>query len=155
PLSALPRYIELVRKGDKLERPTEQLRAERQRIIDEYRSLLGSDEERAAFDQKLGVSHLVFPYVAEHKFYCDHWLTTCFFNKVRQFGDLFVRYQVIDAQADIFQLHHTEISQVIANIMNAWAAGSEPAQRDYWKPIIAERRRMLQVLAEWNAPPAI
>lgn len=155
PLSALPHYIELVRKGDKLERPTEALKQERQRIIDEYRSLLGSDDERAAFDQMLGVSHLVFPYVEDHKFYCEHWLTTCFFNKVRQFGDLFKRYEVIDEQSDIFHLHHTEISQVIANIMNSWAAGSPPAQRDYWKPIVAERRRMLKVLAEWNAPPAI
>jgi pyruvate,water dikinase len=155
PLSALPHYIELVRKGNNLERPTEALKAERQRIIDEYRSLLGSDDERAAFDQMLGVSHLVFPYVEDHKFYCEHWLTTCFFNKVRQFGDLFARFKVIDEQSDIFQLHHTEISNVITNIMNSWAAGSEPAQRDYWKPIIAERRRMLKVLAAADAAPAI
>jgi len=155
PLSALPHYIELVRKGDKLERPTEALKLERKRIIEEYRSLLGSDDERAAFDQMLGVSHLVFPYVEDHKFYCEHWLTTCFFNKVREFGDLFARFKVIDEQSDIFQLHHTEISLVIANIMNSWAAGSEPAQRDYWKPVITERRRMLKVLAEWDAPPAI
>jgi len=155
PLSALPHYIELVRKGGNLERPTETLRVERQRIIEEYRSLLGTDEERAAFDQMLAVSHLVFPYVEDHKFYCEHWLTTCFFNKVRQFGDLLQRYELIDKQEDIFHLHHTEITQVIGNIMNSWAAGSPPAQRDYWKPIISERRRMIKVLGEWQAPPAI
>lgn len=155
PLSALPHYIEQVRKGDKLERPTEQIRAERQRIIDEYRALLPTEEEKAAFDQMLGICHLVFPYVENHKFYCEHWLTTCFFNKVREFGDLLVRYGMVDKQEDIFHLQHTEINQALGNIMNAWAAGSAPAQKDYFKPVIAERRRVLKVLAEWQAPPAI
>ncbi len=155
PLSALPHYIEKVRKGDSLERPTETLKLERQRIIDEYRSLLPTDEEKAAFDQMLSVSHLVFPYVEDHKFYCEHWLTTAFFNKMRQFGDLLQRYELVDKQEDIFHLHHTEISQVLSNIMNSWAAGSPPSQPDYWQPIIKERRRMLKVLGEWQAPPAI
>jgi len=46
PLSALPHYIELIRKGTSLERPTEALKAERDRIVNEYRELLGSDEEK-------------------------------------------------------------------------------------------------------------
>ena len=155
PLSALPHYIDRVKQGDNLERPTEQLRAERERIISEYRELLNTDEERAAFDQMLSVSHLVFPYVEDHKFYCEHWLTTRFFSKIRQFGDLLARYEVIDDREDIFQLHHTEITQVLTNIMNAWAAGSAPVARDHWKPIIARRRDMLKTMAEWHAPPAI
>lgn len=155
PLSALPHYIELVRQGDALQRPTEQLRAERERIIDEYRGLLNSEEERAAFDQMLGVCHLVFPYVEDHKFYCEHWLTTCFFNKIREFGRLLARYETIDDPEDIFHLHYTEVEQVLANIMNAWAAGSPPPARDHWKPVIARRKEILAKLAEWQAPPAI
>jgi pyruvate,water dikinase len=103
----------------------------------------------------LGVSHLVFPYVEDHKFYCEHWLTTCFFNKIREFGALLARYGVIDDQEDIFHLHHTEVTQVLTNIMNSWAAGSPPPHRDYWKPVIAERKRMLKVLSAWQAPPAL
>jgi pyruvate,water dikinase len=155
PLSALPHYIELVKQGESLERPTEKLKQERARIVSEYRKLLGTEDERAAFDQMLAVCHLVFPYVEDHKFYCEHWLTTCFFNKFRDFGALLVRYGVLDDQEDIFHLHYTEIEQSLANVMNSWAAGSSPSNRDYWKPIIAERKRMLEVLAEWQAPPAI
>ncbi len=155
PLSALPHYIELVKQGESLERPTEKLKQERARIVSEYRKLLGTEDEQAAFDQMLAVCHLVFPYVEDHKFYCEHWLTTCFFNKFRDFGALLVRYGVLDDQEDIFHLHYTEIEQSLANVMNSWAAGSSPSNRDYWKPIIAERKRMLEVLAEWQAPPAI
>ena len=155
PLSALPHYIALIKQGTSLDRPTERLRQERARIIKEYRSLLGSDEEKAAFDQMLAVSHLVFPYVEDHKFYCEHWLTTCFFNKVREFGALLKRFRVLDNQEDVFHLKYTEVEEALANVMNSWAAGSPPAQQDYWKPIVKERRAMLEVLKGWQAPPAI
>ncbi|MFT5321072.1 MAG: pyruvate,water dikinase [Pseudohongiellaceae bacterium] len=155
PLSALPHYIELVKKGVSLKRPTEELRAERERIITEYRDLLNTDEEKGAFDQMLAVSHLVFPYVEDHKFYCEHWLTTCFFNKIREFGDLLEMHGIIEKSDDIFQMHHTEVNLTLGNLMNSWAAGSRPVNQGYWPPIIAERRRMLEVLKEWQAPPAI
>jgi pyruvate,water dikinase len=155
PLSALPHYIELIKQGDSLERPTEALKAERERIISEYRDLLGSEEEKHAFDQMLAVSHLVFPYVEDHKFYCEHWLTTVFFNKIRDFGKLLKSQGVIEDADDIFHMHHTEVNLTLGNVMNAWAAGSEPVNKDYWPPIIAERRRMIEVLKTWAAPPAI
>ncbi len=155
PLSALPHYIELIRQGNSLERPTEQLRTERARIIGEYRELLASDEEKTAFDQMLGICHLVFPYVEDHKFYCEHWLTTVFFNKIRDFGKLLKSQGVIEEANDIFHMHHTEVNLTLGNVMNAWAAGSEPVNKGYWPPIIAERRRMIEVLKTWAAPPAI
>jgi pyruvate,water dikinase len=155
PLSALPHYIELIKQGDSLERPTEALKAERERIISEYRDLLGSEEEKHAFDQMLAVSHLVFPYVEDHKFYCEHWLTTSFFNKVRDFGRLLTRHGMLEDAEDIFQLTHAEINMTLGNLMNSWAAGSKPVNTGYWPPIIAERRRMLEVMKQWQAPPAI
>jgi pyruvate, water dikinase len=155
PLSALPHYIELIKKGTSLDRPTAQLKEERKRIIHEYRELLNTDEDRAAFDQMLAVSHLVFPYVEDHKFYCEHWLTTSFFNKIREFGDLLEMHGIVEASEDIFHMHHTEVNLTLGNLMNSWAAGSRPVNQGYWPPIIAERKRMLEVLKEWQAPPAI
>ena len=61
----------------------------------EYRELLRSEEERQAFDQMLGLCHLVFPFVENHKFYCEHWFTTLFFKKVREFGELLVANGVL------------------------------------------------------------
>ena len=81
-------YIERVKAGESLERPVEKLQAERQQLIADYRELLGSDEERAAYDQMITLAHRVFPYVEGHKFYCEHWYTNLFFNKIREFGAL-------------------------------------------------------------------
>ncbi len=155
PFTALPRYARQVRAGDPLERPTEQLRAERERIAAEYRALLTSAEEQAAFDQMLGLARLVFPFVEDHKFYVEHWFTTQFFAKIREFGDLLVRQGVLAETEDIFHLHHSEIDLALADVMLAWSAGSQPLGARHFGPIITERKRMLEVLKGWSPPPAV
>ena len=66
----------------------QQLLDERTQLIADYRELLATDEDRAAFDQMIALAHRVFPYVEGHKFYCEHWYTNLFFNKIREFGAL-------------------------------------------------------------------
>jgi pyruvate, water dikinase len=155
PFTALPRYVRQVRAGEALDRPTEALREERERIVAEYWGLLESADERAAFDQMLGLARVVFPYVEDHKFYCEHWFTTRFFGKIREFGELLARQGVLAEAEDVFQLHHTEVDQALADVMLAWAAGGQPLGAAHFGPVIAERKRMLEVLRDWSPPPAI
>ena len=129
PFAALPRYVAQVRDGMLADRPTEALRAERDRIASSYRDLLGSDEEKAAFDQMLGLCRVVFPYVEDHKFYCEHWFTSQFFARIREFGALLARSGVLAEAEDVFQLHHTEVDQALSDVMLAWAAGAPPVGR--------------------------
>jgi phosphohistidine swiveling domain-containing protein len=155
PFAALPRYVALVRDGRLAGRPTEALRAERDRIASSYRDLLGSDEEKAAFDQMLGLCRVVFPYVEDHKFYCEHWFTTQFFARIREFGALLARSGVLAEAEDVFQLHHTEVDQALSDVMLAWAAGAPPLGAAHFRPIVAERKRMLEALRGWSPPPAL
>jgi len=155
PFAVLPGYVQKVRRGETLERPTERLKAERERIIGEYRELLGTEEDRAAFDQMLGLCQLVFPFVEDHKFYCEHWFTTLFFDKIREFGAVLRGHGVLDDAEDIFQLHYGEVEQALVDVMLAWAGGSRSHGARHWQPIIAERKRMLATLKDWQAPPAL
>jgi pyruvate, water dikinase len=155
PFAALTRYVRQVSAGESLDRPTAALLAERERIAAEYRALLATDEDRDAFDQMLGVCRLVFPYVEDHKFYCEHWFTTRFFQKIRAFGELLVRKEVLADPDDIFYLQHYEIDQALADLMLAWASGGPPLGAAQWHPVIAERKRMLDVLKTWSPPPAL
>jgi pyruvate,water dikinase len=155
PFSVLPTYIAQIKAGESLERPTERLKAERAEIIGKYRALLPSDDEREAFDQMLGLCHQVFPFVEDHKFYCEHWFTTRFFKKIREFGQLVARFGVLADAEDIFQLHHTEVDQLLTDIMLAWASGGKPVGAEYWQPIVAERKRLLEIFRDWQAPPAL
>ena len=155
PFSALPRYISQIKDGVNLDRPTERLKQERERIIKEYRNLLGTEDDKAAFDQMLGLSLKVFPFVENHKFYCEHWYTTRFFKKIREFGQLLQRYGVVDEADDIFHLHYSEAMLALSTVMTSWAAGSPPVAADHWKPVIARRKEILKKLADWTAPPAL
>lgn len=155
PFAALSGYVRQVRDGETLARPTETVTRERERIATEYRDLLTSEEERAAFDQMLGLCRVVFPYVEDHKFYCEHWFTTRFFQKIREFGGLLRRQGVLAEAEDVFQLHHNEVDQALADVMLAWASGGKPLGGAHFQPIVAERKRMLKVLRDWSAPPAL
>jgi pyruvate,water dikinase len=155
PFAALPRYVRMVRDQEPIDRPTDLLKAERERIVAEYRLLLPGDDERAAFDQMLGLARVVFPYVEDHKFYCEHWFTTRFFGKIREFGGLLARQGVLAEAEDVFQLHHTEVDQALADVSLAWAAGGTPLGAAHFGPIIAERKQMLEAMRAWSPPPAI
>ena len=155
PFTALPRYVAQVRDGSLGTRPTEALRAERERIASSYRELLGSDDERAAFDQMLGLCRRVFPFVEDHKFYCEHWFTSQFFGKIREFGALLARFGVLAEAEDVFQLHHTEVDQALSDVMLAWAAGGPALGAAHWQPIVAARKQMLAAMRDWSPPPAL
>jgi pyruvate,water dikinase len=147
--------VAAVKAGGIAPRPTQQLMAERERIATGYRELLPTDDEKAAFDQMLGLCRLVFPFVEDHKFYCEHWFTTRFFQKIKEFGALLAREGVLAEADDVFHLHHTEINQALSDVSLAWAAGSPPLGPGHFQPIIAERKRMIKVLKDWSPPAAL
>ena len=155
PFSAISGFISRIRSGEDILRKTEALRAERKRIAEEYRELLDTEEEKIAFDQMLGLCHRVFPYVEDHKFYCEHWFTTRFYAKMREFGDLLVRVGLLTDREDIFQLNRNEVEDALVDAMLAWAAGSEPLGAEHWRELVARRRDILAKFAAWEAPIAI
>jgi pyruvate, water dikinase len=155
PLSSLPGYIARVKAGESLERPVAKLQAERRELIAEYRELLGSDEERAAYDQMIALAHRVFPYVEGHKFYCEHWYTNLFFNKIREFGTLLAAHGFFADAEDVFQLTHYEVEAAIVDLMTAWSTGSTPRGPEIWPRIVAERRAAVRAWAKAETPPAL
>ncbi len=75
PYAALVGHISALHSGQQIERPTEEIRAERERLAEEYGALLDEDA-RGTFGDLLALSRTVFPYVEEHKFFCDYWFLT-------------------------------------------------------------------------------
>jgi pyruvate,water dikinase len=155
PFSGLVGYIGQLKAGGSIDRPTLQLKAERERLISEHRELLYTDEERAAFDQMIGLSHRVFPYVEDHKFYCEHWYTQLFFNKIREFGALLQRNRFFADAEDVFHLTRFEVEAALADLSTAWSNGSAPRGPDYWPPIVEARKAALSRLADFAPSPAL
>ncbi|MDR2215996.1 MAG: hypothetical protein LBE59_09175 [Nevskiaceae bacterium] len=155
PFSALPNYIRQVKAGQDLDRPVQQLLDERAQLIADYRELLSTDEDRAAFDQMITLAHRVFPYVEGHKFYCEHWYTNLFFNRIREFGRLLAEHEFFAKEDDVFHLTHYELESAIIDLMQSWSAGSPPRGPQHWPPIIAERRAAIAAWAKHDTPPAL
>ncbi len=147
-------HVRALNAGEEVERPTEELARERDRLAEEYGALL-DDETRKTFEELLGLSRMVFPYVEEHKFYCDYWFLTRWWNKVREFGALLAEHGFLEDSEDVFQLGRHEVATALDELLLTWATGGTPRGPSHWPPIVARRKELLDRLAGWTPPPAI
>jgi pyruvate, water dikinase len=123
-------------------------------LAEEYGALLDEDS-RPAFQELLGLSRTVFPLVEEHKFYCDYWFQSRFFNKVREFGALLAGHGFIADGEDIFNLSRHEVMEALEELSLSWSTGGQALGPQHWPPIVARRKKLLERLGEWTPPPAL
>jgi pyruvate,water dikinase len=154
PYASLIGYVRALSAGEDVERPTEELTRERDRLAAEYGALL-DEETRKSFDELLALSRLVFPYVEEHKFICDYWFLTRWWNKVREFGALLAKHGYLEDAEDVFQLSRHEVASALDELVLVWATGGSPLGPKHWPPIVARRKAIIERLGDWTPPPAI
>jgi phosphohistidine swiveling domain-containing protein len=154
PYASIGGHISALQDGRDIDRPTEELARERERLAAGYAELL-PDEQRGPFQDLLLLSRTVFPYVEEHKFYCDYWFLTSWYNKVREFGALLARHDFLEDSEDVFQLSRHEVMQALEELVLYWAAGGTPLGPTHWPKVVARRRELLRKLADWTPPPAL
>jgi len=154
PYASVTGHIRALRDGQLVERPTEEVRRERDRLAGEYAALL-DEETRGTFQELLALSRMVFPYVEEHKFYCDYWFLTRWWNKLREFGALLAGHGFIADTEDVFQLTRHEVASALDELVLTWATGGEPLGPTHWPPVVARRKALLEGLAKWTPPPAL
>jgi pyruvate,water dikinase len=103
----------------------------------------------------LKLARTVFVYIEEHNIYIEHWMWATFWRKSRDLAAALHAMGEFDAPEDMFLLRRSEVAESIYDIVAAWSVGGRPRGADYWRPIIAERRRIYEVLKAWDAPPAL
>ncbi len=154
PYAALIGHISAIGAGEQIDRPTEEIQRERDRLAEEYGALL-DDESRTSFNDLLNLSRTVFPYVEEHKFFCDYWFLTRWWNKIREFGELLARNEFLEDSEDVFQLSRYEVASALDELVLTWATGGLALGPRHWPPIIARRKEILRKLGDWTPPPAV
>jgi pyruvate,water dikinase len=154
PYAALIGHISALQSGEQIDRPTEEIVRERERLAEEYGALL-DEESRNSFNELLALSRTVFPYVEEHKFFCDYWFLTRWWNKIREFGALLARNGFLEDGEDVFQLSRYEVASALDELVLTWATGGVPLGPKHWPPIAARRKELLGKLNDWTPPPAI
>ncbi len=155
PFGFIRDYIARIKTGAEIEQPIEKVRQERDRVIAEYRELLsGPDQE--AFDQKVGLAGMVFPYVENHNFYIEHYSMSSVWRKMRELGRVFVEAGFFEKEEDVFMLKRDEVPEALWDMISAWGIGSDnPRGKAYWPPRIAKRRQILEALRKFRTPRAL
>ena len=154
PMGYLRDYIERLEEGADIARPTAKLLAERDRITAEYRDMMDADAQEA-FDAKLGLSRIVFPYVEDHNFYIEHWALGTFWRKMRELSALLHDQGFWDGPEDMFYLSRTEVRDVLWDYAQAWAIGTEVHGKNIWPAEIARRAGILKALQSEPPVPAL
>ena len=155
PFDAIRMHIRSIKEGKEVGRPTEKLVKERDRIVEEYRKLIKTDDDREAFEQCLAVARTVFPYVEDHLFYIEHWFHSIFWNKVRQIGRILQNSGFIEDVEDIWYLRRDEVKQALWDYCTAWATGVKPRGPSYWPKEITWRKEVYKKFRDWAPPPAL
>jgi pyruvate, water dikinase len=148
-------YITKLKAGEDIARPMDAIIAERDRIVTEYSEFLQTDEDREAFDGKLGLARTVFPYVENHNFYIEHWSMSVFWKKSRELGDMLVKEGFFSDPTDLYYVKRDEVDELLWDLYSAWAVGAPPAGPSYWPPVIERRRRILDALKGFKPPKAL
>lgn len=155
PFDFINDYIVKLQAGEDLARPMEAIRAERDRVVGEYSELLASDEDREAFQAKLGLARVVFPYVENHNFYVEHWSHSVIWRKMRQLGDVFVKEGFWGEANDIFYLKRTEVEDALWDYYVSWATPEPAAGPGYWPGLVDKRKGIVSALKKWKPVPAL
>ncbi|UVI37340.1 PEP-utilizing enzyme [Brevibacterium spongiae] len=156
PLGFIADYIRRLDEGQTITRPTEELIAEKDRIVAEYRELL-DEEQGAIFEAKRQLAATAYPYVENHNFYIEHWTMGVFWRKVRELAATLVDHGVFAEAGDLLYLNRNEVRDVLFDLVTSWGVGAPqgPIAPAYWPPIIEERKQIVAALKTARPQPAL
>ena len=156
PWAALKGYIDRLERGETIDRPTENILARRDRLANEYRALLPTAEDRAAFDQNVELARTVAPYIENHNFYIEHRHHTHFWNKMRDIGDRMVEGGLLEDRDDLFYLNRWDVGMALHDMVTNWAAyNSIPMRQRHWRSMVSRRKEIIDVLRDWDPERAL
>ncbi|WP_422933043.1 PEP-utilizing enzyme [Sinomonas sp. P47F7] len=155
PLGYIKDYIARLDAGQEILRPVEELVAEKERIVVEYRELLDGDN-LALFDAKRGLAAQCYPYVENHNFYIEHWTMGVFWRKIRQLSRLFHAEGFWNKPDDLLYLGRNEVRDAIFDLVTWWGVGAvQPIGPSYWPEEIERRRKIVDALKTARPAPAL
>jgi hypothetical protein len=98
----------MLEKGERIDRPVEEVEKESKRVATEYRSLIGNDKDREIFDQRLALAKMVSIFRRATVLHRE-LVSRPLYRRAKELGQMFVSRGVLKEQDDIFFLNRFEI----------------------------------------------
>lgn len=152
PFDHLEAKIGRLQQGKEIGRDFDQLREERDALVEEYRSYLDTEAELKQFNQAYETCRGIYEYTEDHQFWIEHWLGTKIFDTMREFGDLLVTHGLLEDPDDIFLFTKFEVAELLEELCETWALGVDGFIPQYWKDEADERAAMIEAAREWTPP---
>ncbi|WP_018296374.1 PEP-utilizing enzyme [Corynebacterium lubricantis] len=156
PLGFIADYVRRLQEGQVIWRPKEELLAEKDRVVEEYRELLSGDN-LANFDAKRQLAATAYPYVENHNFYIEHWTMGVLWRKVRELSKLLHSLGFWPEEDDLLYLNRNEVRDALFDYVTAHGVGAPGGSigPTYWPEIIAERKEIVAALKTARPQPAL
>lgn len=154
PFDYIEHYLGRLEKGEEIERSLDDIHEGRDKLVDEYRRLIRTDEDRQSFDNAHTDTRIIYKYAEDHLFWIEHWFHTLWWKKMREIGDTLVRAGALEGTDDLFMFNRFEVPELIEDSVTAWALGEGVPTLD-WKARTDQRKSILNAAAEWSPSPAL
>ncbi len=156
PFSYIKSYVDRLQKGETIERALDAIAKERDQIVEEYKGLIKTDEDRASFDGAYNTIRTIYRYAEDHLFWVEHWFHTIWYRKIREIGQVCVNSGMLEQVDDIFMFNRYEIPELLTEISTGWALGVDiPLRSSYYQAKAAQRRSILDAAGKWSPTPAL
>ena len=149
PLPILRGYIEKLQRSEPVAEDVESRKREADTLAQGYRRLLKADEDKAIFDNLLSLGRKALEHSESHMFWGEAQLQYRMYNKLRELGKVFCKYEMLDDPDDLYYLNRYEIPQLIHDLTIAWAHRTRPRSTWYWRPEIKWRKQIYARFKEW------
>jgi pyruvate,water dikinase len=156
PFGYLKSYVERLERGERIERFLEDIQSEKDKLVEEYKKLIRTEDDRRSFEEAYRTCMMLYPYSEGHIFWVEHWFHTILFEKMREFGRLLVKCGVLKDAEDIFYFNRFEIPPMLEEVAVTWALGEGvPPRAGYWQRKVEKRKEILEAAKRWSPPPAL
>jgi len=156
PFSYMRGYVERLDKGETIERSLTAITEERERVVEEYKKLIQSDDDRKTFEDAYNNVRTIYQFTENHIFWVENWFHTIWFEKVRAFGKLLSMYDVLKKTDDIFLFNRFEVPMLLEDLATSWALGEgAPTRSKYWKEKAEKRLKILDAASKWVPVPGL
>ncbi len=154
PFGYIKSYLERLDKGEKIERSLSAIAEARDALLNEYRKLIKTDDDKKSFDDAHKNVRTIYRYAEDHLFWVEHWFHAIWWDKMREFAKLFVKQGVLKDVGEFFMFNRLEVPYLIEDLANSWALGENiPTLK--WSDKAQKRKKILEAAAKWMPPPAL
>lgn len=153
PFREIRSFIEKIERGESIEKPKDEIIKERDRITEEYLSLLKTEDDRGMFKTLLERTRTAYIYVEDHMWYCEHYFQTLFYERIWKIGNIFVNQDFLDDPEDIFYINRFELEMALWDVAYSWATARKSYGQTKWRQVVSKRKKIMEALRKAPPPP--